>query len=67
MKNYLNYLKGRIREMQKTYSDCAAFLGISAATFSDKMNGKRKFYIEELDRLGDFLGMTSEEKGKIFL
>lgn len=63
----LNKLKGKIRECQKTYKECADYLGISIATFSDKMNGIRKFYIDELDKLGDFLGMSQEEKGKIFL
>ena len=63
----LNKLKGKIRECGKTYQQCADYLGISIATFSDKINGIRKFYIDELDRLGDFLGMTKVEKAEIFL
>lgn len=63
----LNKLKGKIRECNKTYQQCADYLGISIATFSDKINGIRKFYIDELDRLGDFLGMTKAEKAEIFL
>lgn len=63
----LNKLKGKIRECQKTYKECADYLGISVTTFSDKINGTRKFYIDELDNLGDFLGMSKEEKGEIFL
>jgi len=63
----LDRLKGKIVECRKTYQECADYLGMSIATFSDKMNGKRKFYIDELDRLGDFLGMTKEEKADLFL
>ena len=63
----LNKIKGKIRECQKTYADCAKALNMSVTTFNDKINGKRKFYIDELDKLGDYLGLTNEEKGQIFL
>ena len=63
----LNKLKGLLREKGKTYQECADFLEMSITTFSDKMNGVRKFYIEELDRLGDFLGLSRAEKAEIFL
>lgn len=63
----LNKLKGKIRECGKTYLECSEFLGISLSTFNNKMNGIRKFYIDELDRLGDFLGMSKEEKAEFFL
>ena len=63
----LNKLKGKIVERGKTYQKCADNLEMSIATFSDKMNEKRKFYIDELDRLGNFLEMTDEEKADIFL
>lgn len=63
----LNRLKGRIRENNKTYRDCAKTIGISVASFNSKMNGKSRFYIDELEELGNFLGMTGEEKSNIFL
>lgn len=63
----LNRLKGRIRENNKTYRDCAKIIGISVTSFNSKMNGKSRFYIDELEELGNFLDMTGEEKANIFL
>ena len=60
-------LKGKIKETEKTYAECAAAIGISTTSFSNKINGISKFYIDELEKLGDFLGMTSEERNLIFL
>ena len=62
----LNKLKGRIRESNKTYRDCAKTIGISTASFNSKMNGKSRFYIDELEELGNFLNMTGNEKLNIF-
>lgn len=63
----LNKLKGRIREGNKTYRDCAGTIGISLASFNSKINGKSRFYIDELEELGNFLNMTGDEKAEIFL
>lgn len=63
----LGKLKGKIREKNKTYQNCAEAIGKTVATFNLKINGARKFYIEELETLGNFLEMTSEEKMDIFL
>lgn len=63
----LDKLKGKIREKNRTYQDCAKAIGKTVATFNLKINGARKFYIEELELLGNFLEMTSEEKMAIFL
>lgn len=63
----LNKLKGRIRESNKTYRECAKRIGISTASFNSKINGKSRFYIDELEELGNYLDMTGEEKAKIFL
>lgn len=60
-------LKGKLKEMGKSYSDCASAIGISTTSFSNKINGSRKFYIDELEKLGDFLNMTLEERNVIFL
>ena len=60
-------LKGKIREMGKSYAECAAAIDISTTSFANKINGKSKFYIDELEKLADFLRMTSEERNNIFL
>lgn len=63
----ISKLKGKMAEKSQTYVTCAKALGLSTTTFSDKMNGKRKFYIDELDTLGSFLEMSGKEKSDIFL
>ncbi len=63
----LDKFKGYLVEKKYTYEKCADVLGISITAFSQKMNGKRRFYLEELNRLGDEIGMTKDEKTKIFL
>lgn len=60
-------LKGKIKEEDKTYEECASAIGISTTTFCNKINGISKFYIDELENLGNFLNMTSAEKHAIFL
>lgn len=60
-------LKGKIKEEDKTYNECAAALGISVTAFCNKINGSSKFYIDELEKLGNFLNMTMEDKNNIFL
>lgn len=60
-------LKGKMRERNKTYKQCASVLGISMTGFFNKISGKSPFNIVELDRLGDFLNMTVEERAEIFL
>ena len=60
-------LRGKITEKGKTHAECASVLGISTTAFSNKMNGTSKFYIDELETLGNFLGMTPSEKYDIFL
>lgn len=66
-KEKLQKLKGIIREKDKTYKECALGIGVSETSFLNKINGKKRFYIDELNRLGDFLGMTPEEKAYIFI
>lgn len=60
-------LKGKIKEEDKTYNECANALGISVTAFCNKINGISKFYIDELEKLGNFLNMTMEDKNNIFL
>ena len=63
----LERLKGKLLENGKTYEDCANEIGVSTTTFSDKMNGKRKFYVEEANGLSDFISLSFEERKEIFL
>ena len=60
-------LKGKLTEKKKTYIMCSKILGMSVPTFNAKMNGKSKFYIDELEKLGNYLEMTPDEKADIFL
>ena len=60
-------LRGKIKEKNKTYAECAVAIGISTTSFCNKMNGISKFYIDELENLGNFLDMTGAEKSEIFL
>lgn len=60
-------LKGKLVEKKKTYEDCAIALDVSITTFSNKMNGKGSLYIEEVNILSNFLGLTDSEKVEIFL
>lgn len=66
-KKNLSKLKGKLVEKGKTYQDGAETIGVSTNTFSDKINGKRKFYVDEVNKLSDLLELTNEEKIDIFL
>ena len=41
--------------------------GVTITTFSNKMNGNSKFYVEEINSLSKYLDLTIEEKIDIFL
>lgn len=60
-------LKGKIREDGKNYDQCAKAIGKSRTSFNSKINGASRFFIDELDTLGNFLHMTEDEKVDIFL
>ena len=63
----IDKLKGKLLEKKKIYEECAAAVGVTITTFSNKMNGKGKFYVEEVNLLSHFLELTNEEKIEIFL
>ena len=63
----LDKLKGKLVEKKKTYEDCSNILGITVTAFSNKMNSKSKFYIDEINKLSEFLDLSSIEKIDIFL
>lgn len=63
----LNKIKGKLKENNLTYGDISMTLGISRTTFNDKINGRKKFYIDEIKELSKKLNLTDEEKINIFL
>lgn len=60
-------IKQIIRDRGFTYKDCAELLNLSLSQFQKKMNGKQKFYLEECEKLGNFLEMSNTQKGFCFL
>lgn len=60
-------LKGIIRERDKNYNQCANAIGKSVTTFNSKINGRVAFTVIECEELGNFLGMTDNEKIEVFL
>lgn len=60
-------LKGKLRELNKTYAQCAEQLGISENSFVNKINGKTQFTVGEAFDLSKWLGITDQEKIAIFL
>lgn len=63
----LNKIKGRLKECNITYDEVSSMLGISKTTFSDKINGKKRFYIDEIKKMSKILEFTDKEKIDIFL
>ncbi|WP_312907292.1 hypothetical protein [Tissierella praeacuta] len=63
----IDKLKGKLVEKKKTYEDCANVLNISITTFSNKINGKGRLYIDEVNLLASYLELTDTEKIDIFL
>ncbi len=67
--DYVNIpkLKGKLRERNVTYAQCAKEIGMSITSFSQKMNGKSRFYIDDLEKIGNLLNLSNPEKVDIFL
>lgn len=63
----LQKLKGKLVEQKANYSETANNLGLSVTAFSNKMNGKSKFYIDEIEKLSKQLNLSDAEKIDIFL
>jgi cyanate lyase len=59
-------LQGRIRELGLTHRDVASAIGLTAATFSIKMNGKSAFTQDEIRKMCDLLGIDKHEIGSYF-
>lgn len=63
----IDKLKGKLVEKRKTYEDCSKHLSITITSFSNKMNGRSKFYVDEINKLSNFLKLSNQEKIDIFL
>lgn len=63
----LQKLKGKLCECNINYAKASECLGLSIASFNNKMNGKSKFYIDEIDKLSKVLNLSDTEKIDIFL
>ena len=63
----LQKLKGKLRECNTNYQETASCLGLSVTAFSNKINGKSKFYIDEIEKLSNRLNLSDAEKIDIFL
>ena len=60
-------LKGKMKERDKTYKECADILDISLTAYSNKVNGITDFKLDEAKKLSDFLGCNTQETVDIFL
>lgn len=63
----LDKLRIFIKKSGSSMKSCYKAIGISESQFYKKMNGSQVFYLEECEKLGNFLGMTGKEKIDIFL
>lgn len=65
----VNKIKGKMCELGITYTMAGEALDMTASTFSNKLNGKRnsRFFVDELDKLGDLLNLSRKERGEFFL
>lgn len=54
-------LRGKIRELGKTEKRVAEYAGISASTFSQKLNGHFAFTQKEMHLIMEFLSIPATE------
>lgn len=59
-------LKGRIKELRLTQKDVASALSLAPATISQKLNGRRPFYLNEAKELADLLKIDNQAFGSYF-
>lgn len=60
-------LKGKLRELGKTYQEASEMLDISLVSFNSKINGNNQFTILEAEKLCNWLGLNEKERVEIFL
>jgi transcriptional regulator with XRE-family HTH domain len=62
----VNKLAGKIRERGLTQKEIAARMNLSEQSFSRKMQGKARFFVNEVEVLTDLLMLTRDEVREIF-
>lgn len=63
-----NLLRSKIARKGITQNELAAAIGVNKNTLSSKMNGKKPFNTDEIDKICEFLEIeSSPEKAEIFL
>jgi len=61
-------LRSKMELAGVTQKELAEALSVSENTISAKLNGKSRLYLDEIEKLCSFLGITSDfEKAEIFL
>lgn len=63
----LNALKGKIREMGKSYRVLAEEIGIGLNTLSDKINGYQSFSADEMEQIAIALEINPRDIAHYFL
>lgn len=61
-----NKVKGRLVELGMTQQEAATALGMTQPTLSQKINNLRAMDLEDVERLGNLLGITVSEYGDYF-
>lgn len=59
-------LLGKMKENKLRQEDLAEIIGINAATFSQKLNGKANFKQAEIKKICDILNIAADEIGTYF-
>ena len=62
-----NLIRAKIAEKESNYINCAKAIGVSTTTFSQKMNGRTLFSIDQARLLSNYLELTLTEMKNIFL
>ena len=60
-------LKGKLRELGKTYQEASKILGISYVSFVSKINGNTQFTITEAEKLSNWLKLSEKDRVEFFL
>ena len=58
-------LREKMLERNKTIKNCADAIGKTESTLSKKLRGTVPLYIEEVEKIGNYLNLSNEEKVKV--
>lgn len=60
-------LKAKLKQAGVTYRECADAIGISEISLTRKIGGSQAMYLDDCERIAEYLNMTNEEKTEVFL